>query len=109
MVDPIEIKRGDSFDYGVAIPSEFSDGHFVGWTVASQLRRNNTQGSLIATFETSWDNPATTRMLRLLKIDTTGWPLGSAIFDVQFTRVSDGYRLSTETAEVIVVKDVTTP
>lgn len=108
-MDALEIKRGDSFDYGVEIPSEFADGHFVGWTVASQLRTNNSKAALIATFDTSWANPATTRQLRLLKIDTTDWPLGSAVFDVQFTRTSDGYRLSTETAEVIVVKDVTTP
>lgn len=35
-MDAIEIKRGDSFDYGVEIPSEFADGHFV----AGRLRRN---------------------------------------------------------------------
>jgi hypothetical protein len=108
-VDAIEIKRGDSFDYGVEIPDEFADGHFVGWTVASQLRKPNSQATLIATLETSWANPATTRTLRLLKIDTTEWPLGEAEFDVQFTRTSDGYRLSTETATVVVIKDVTTP
>lgn len=108
-MDALEIKRGDSFDYGVNIPSEFADGHFVGWTVASQLRSNNSKAALIATFETTWDNPATTRKLRLLKIDTTDWPLGSAVFDVQFTRTSDSYRISTETATVVVVKDVTTP
>lgn len=108
-MDALEIKRGDSFDYGVEIPAEFVDGHFVGWTVESQLRRNNSQAELVAQFDVSWDNPVTTRKLRLLKIDTTDWPLGAAVFDVQFTRTSDSYKLSTETAEVLVVKDVTTP
>ena len=108
-MDALEIKRGDSFDYGVNIPSEFADGHFVGWTVASQIRKKNSAGTLIDTFTTSWDDPLTTRKLRLLKIDTTAWPLGEAGFDVQFTRTSDSYRISTETATVVVVKDVTTP
>lgn len=34
-MDAIEIKRGDSFDYGVEIPSEFADGHFGCWAESS--------------------------------------------------------------------------
>lgn len=37
-MDPIGIKRGDSFDYEVEIQSEFSDGHFVGWQVQRSTR-----------------------------------------------------------------------
>lgn len=102
----MEHKRGDTFDYTTTIPSTYADGYFVGWTVAAQVR-NASSGSLVASLDTSWVNAATTRELRLLKIDTKAWPLGSLEFDVQFTRTSDGYVMSTETMKFSVLKDVT--
>jgi hypothetical protein len=102
----MEHKRGDSFDYVTTIPNTFADGYFVGWTVASQLRNAKTN-ALVADLETSWNDPVTTRNLRLLKVDTKAWPLGQLEFDVQFTRTSDGYTLSTSTVLFTLVKDVT--
>lgn len=102
----IPLKQGDSFDQLVTIPADFADGHFVGWAVASQLK--NAEGAVIANLDVSWADAATTRTLRLLKIDTKAWPLGSYEFDVQFTR-ADGYTVSTSTAKLKITKDVTTP
>lgn len=102
----MEHKRGDSFDYVTTIPDSFPDGHFVGWEVKAQVRNPST-GALIADLETSWANPATTRTLKLLKLDTKTWSPGKAEFDVQFTRTSDGYILSTATVSLTIIKDVT--
>lgn len=102
----MEHKRGDTFDFTTAIPDTFPDGYFVGWTVAAQVR-NAASGALISTLDTSWLNAATTRNLRLLKIDTKAWPVGKVEFDVQFTRTSDGYVISTSTEQFNVIKDCT--
>lgn len=101
----MEHKRGDSFDYGFLIPSSFADGYFDGWTVAAQVRDAN--GKLIADLTPTWDDPVTTRSLRLLKINTKTWPIGDLAFDVQFTRPGDGYVVSTTTVEFSVIKDMT--
>lgn len=103
----ITLKQGDSFDQLVTIPADFADAHFVGWDVASQLK--DSDGAVIADLDVSWADPATTRTLRLLKIDTTAWPVGTAKFDVQFKRQSDNYVLSTSTARLKVTEDVTAP
>lgn len=102
----IPLKQGDSFDQLVTIPADFADAHFVGWDVASQLK--DSDGAVIADLDVSWADPATTRTLRLLKIDTKAWPLGQHEFDVQFTR-ADGYTVSTSTAKLKITKDVTAP
>ena len=102
----MEHKCGDTFDYVATIPDTFPDGHFSGWSVGAQVR-NALTGALIAELDTSWADPLTTRTLKLLKIDTAGWTPCRAEFDVQFTRISDGYKLSTATKEITLTKDVT--
>lgn len=104
----MEHKQGDTFDYLTIIPSTFEDGHFSGWTVLSQVRHSKT-GALVATLSTSWEDPATTRTLRLLALDTAGWPLAQLELDVQFTRTSDGYVMSTNTQLFALIRDVTRP
>lgn len=104
----LEHKCGDTFDYVATIPSTFPDGHFTGWGVGAQLR-NALTGALIAELDVSWSDPDTTRMIKLLKIDTSGWNPCEAAFDIQFTRNSDGYKLSTATKNITLVKDVTRP
>lgn len=102
----MEHKRGDSFDYFLDIPSDFEDGYFIGWAVAAQLRDQNT-GNLIASLDTSWGDPETTRRLYLRKLNTRAWPVTSAEFDVQFVRASDSFTTSTNTISVEIIKDVT--
>ena len=102
----MEHKRGDSFDYFLDIPSDFEDGYFIGWTATAQLRNQNA-GNLIASLDTSWGDPATTRRLYLRKLNTRAWPVTSAEFDVQFVRASDSFTTSTNTISVEIIKDVT--
>lgn len=104
-------KRGDTFDYILTIPVSdgdegYADGFFVGWTAAAQLRVH--QGdALIADLECEWVNPSTTRELRLYKEGTEDWPIRQLALDVQFTRTSDDYVLSSATAVIQIVRDVT--
>ena len=108
MAQTLTLKQGDSFERLLPIPDSFVDGYFTDWVASSQLRSTE-DGSVIAEFDVAWADPVTTRVLRLTEIDTTLWPLGTAEFDVQFKRVSDGFVLSTSTAKLKVTKDVTSP
>ena len=98
-------KRGDSFDRIAEIPPWFPDGYFAGQTVKAQLRSRKT-GEKIADFNCSWLDDATTRNLRLQKLDTTAWPTGEAELDVEFNR-TDGFVYSSSTAVLWIVADVT--
>lgn len=99
-------KRGDSFVRTVNVPSQFADGYFVGWTMACQLRTQSGSG-LVATLDCAWIDPVTTRAITISKIDTTGWPVGPLLYDIQFTRTSDGFVVSTSTLAVTIQKDQT--
>jgi hypothetical protein len=113
----MEHKRGDTFDYVATIPDTFADGYFVGWDVTAQIRKAASgplaqlsapvDGELVAQLDVTWTDAATTRQLRLLKVDTKAWPVGPLEFDVQFRRADDGYTLSTATEKLVVIKDVT--
>lgn len=105
MTDPITHKRGDTFDMYVQLPPVFEDGHFAGWTVASQVRTG--KGVLLAELACTWVDPLTTRTLNLRAIDTKDWPLEAVRFDVQFKRASDGYTRSSESVLVYVLADQT--
>lgn len=98
-------KRGDSLDLLAAIPAQFAEGFFAGWTVSAQLRFASTD-ALVATLTAEWADSATTRTLRLRCIDTSQWPVGRNDFDVRLVR-PDGYTTSTSTMTIFVVKDVT--
>lgn len=100
-------KVGDSFTRVLTIPTEFGDGYFVGWVPRSQFR--DAEGVLIAEVVCEWLDPVTTRVLKLRVVNTTTWPLGTALIDVQFTRTADGEVMSTTTAKLTVVQDVTEP
>lgn len=102
----IKFKRGDTFDRILLIPeATFPDGHFLGWTVTSQIRTST--GRLIGDLTATWADPAAdTRFLRLFNNDTTKWPLGTHEVDAQFVSPTD-FVLSTETLLVNVLRDVT--
>jgi hypothetical protein len=104
MTEILRHKRGDSFELIATLPEQFPDGHFSGWSVASQVRRSS--GELVADLETDWVDAATTRHIHLQRLDTTTWPVSTVYMDVQFTR-QDGYTLSTSTVNILVEKDVT--
>lgn len=98
-------KRGASFDVLVTIPAQFADGYFADYTPTSQVRQLD--DTLVADLTCAWVDPVTTRALRLTCLDTTAWPVGSALFDVRFERTSDGSVIASNSAQLIVVKSVT--
>lgn len=100
-------KRGDSFSRLITIPPDLADGHFAGWTLAAQVRDAN--GNLLGDLACEWLDPLTTRELRVTAVNTTGWRVGRAELDVQFTRTADGWVQSTETHSFTVARDVTQP
>ena len=100
-------KRGDSLSYLGDIPEDYADGFFVGWTYSAQIRTAQYY-KLIDDLVVSWVNPVTTRSFVVSKIDTTAWPVGPAVMDVQFVR-NDGYTKSTATIEINIIHDVTYP
>jgi hypothetical protein len=99
-------KRGDTFDRMAAIPSIFNDGYFAGWTVKSQIRDSRYQ-KVIADLVCTWDDPLTTRILYIRDFDTTDWPPGNAVMDIEFHNDATGYVLSTNTLNVKITQDVT--
>ena len=109
MVTPtahITHKRGDTLDLLAPIPDIFADGYFVGWVVTAQIRTAQ-YGRLIADLTCTWEDDVTTRILHVKDFDTEDWEIGSAEMDIQFTRTSDDYTMSTQTLKVNIVKDIT--
>ena len=101
---PWELKRGASFDLTVRIPSRFADGHFAGWALHSQVR--TPKGGLIAALLAEWVDPVSARHVHLQCLDTRGWPVGEAQFDVVFVSPS-GFRWPSSTATFSVVQGAT--
>lgn len=99
-------KRGDTFDALAPIPDIFADGYFVGWVVTAQIRTAQ-YGRLIADLTCTWADDVTTRILHIQDFVTDSWEIGPAEMDIQFTRTSDDYTMSTQTLKVMIVKDIT--
>lgn len=102
----IEHKVGDTFSYvGTAVLVDISGNpvSMAGATVASQIR--TTTGAKIADLTTTLSDGT----LTLRSSDSTqGWPLGVAQIDVQIT-LPGGHVISTSTANIVIVQDVTRP
>lgn len=108
MAELIQVKRGDTFDFLVAVPESYADGYWTGWTVASQIR--DTRGRLIADLTATWQDPEEdTRVLRLFQSETAAWPIGTHELDIQFTHTANETVISTVTQPVEVLRDVTQP
>lgn len=102
-------KRGDSLEYLGTIPVEdFPDGFFVGWVPSAQIRTAQYY-NLIDDLTVTWVDPVTTRSFIVSKINTTAWPVGAALLDIQFVRTSDGFTRSTETIQINIQHDITYP
>ncbi|GAD20969.1 hypothetical protein [Acidovorax sp. MR-S7] len=103
-ISTFDFTRSATFDLLARIPDRFTDGQFAGWEPASELR--NAKDELIATLDVEWVDPATTRMLRLRMLDTSGWPLGMASFDIRLESPA-GERVYTTSQAVNIVKGQT--
>jgi hypothetical protein len=103
-------KRGDTFYYAVPIPLSKADGFYKAFkTPRAQIR--SLAGNLVAECQVSWADPETTRVLHLLvgaPIVQT-WPLGTLQIDIEFTRLSDLFVMSTMTGTFECVNDITKP
>lgn len=98
-------KRGDTFDYIVVLDAPV--GYFLGRIPTCQIR--DMRRRKIADVEAVWVDPVTTTSVGLHVDDTQDWPIGSAIFDVQFLRESDNDIRSTVTTQFFILEDVTHP
>jgi len=103
----LEHKRGDSLSLMGEIPESYEDGFFVGWAVSSQIRTAQYY-SLVDNLTVEWVDPLTSREFLLTKTDTSAWPVGNCVIDVQFVR-EDGFTKSTDTMQITVIRDVTYP
>lgn len=97
----IEHKRGDTFVYTCRIDDV--GVNLNDYTVRSQLRRKDKVIQEFACAIVS-DTDCT---VRAEKEDTVRWGVGEAIWDIEFTRISDGYRRSTRDVTVVILKDAT--
>lgn len=100
-------KRGDTFNFIITLPASIPDGYFLDYVPTCQIR--DLQDVLISDVDTQWIDPATTRNISLHVAATQTWPIGNAVFDVQFKRPSDNDIQSTWTKRLSIVADVTRP
>lgn len=102
-----DFKRGDSFDQIVPISEAFSEGSFkTGFTITAQIRTKK-YNKLISDLSCTFLDPDTTRYLRLMQMNTSTWPLGEAVVDVQFVITDTGYTFSSESIPFTIIQDVT--
>lgn len=99
--EPFSHTKGASVLWMLKLPTKFADGYFAGWTPTSQVRTED--GALVADLEVTWDDPAIARVLVLRKLDTTGWAVGHASFDVRLV-APDGFAIYTAPLRLYVVK-----
>lgn len=99
--------RGDTFNYIVTLESNIPDGYFSEYVPTCQIR--DLQDAVIADVVTSWVDQVTARNVSLHVSATSAWPVGQAVFDVQFKRASDGDTQSTWPRRFTIVADVTRP
>jgi hypothetical protein len=107
MLMSIQIKRGDSFQELINLPTTYGDGYFTSWTLSSQIRTARYL-KLIADLSPVWVDPITTHIIQLSHTDTTDWPIGAASIDIQLTSPS-GFIISTKTIDVDIIQDITFP
>ena len=104
----IKFKRGDTFRIGAAVaegtPSAPKD--LTGFGVRASLKDRTT---LVADLTVDWtDRTGGTFDLVAEATATAAWPTKTLLCDIEYTD-PDGTVLSTETFEVSVIADVTTP
>jgi hypothetical protein len=101
-------KKGDTWSLAAqADVRDLATGNkadLTGWQIASQLRAADS-GALITDFVCTLVDPAAQTFTHVAA-NTTTWPEGLAVLDVQFTSPS-GQTVSTDTATIRIVPDVT--
>lgn len=99
-------KRGDTFDYEAAL-TEGKNGppiDITGWNIRSEIRTGTQQLIAALTVEIL---DATDGKYALTSGSTTGWPVGNAFMDIEYSE--NGKIKSTETISVQIIRDETLP
>ena len=100
-------KRGDTFDLSGSVQAT-QDGasvvDFSDWTGRSQVR--DSKGTLVAELVFSWLDQSAGLVRVRSDGPTDGWPIGLARMDIQLTS-PDGHVVSTKTAVIEIVEDIT--
>ena len=101
-------KRGSTFAFMFAIPSELPNGYFKNWVPTAQLRQamNSLPSGLIANLSCFWADPTTTRYLIVHHSLTNKWALGNAEMDILF-QSSSGEKLPSTTALFNIQRGIT--
>lgn len=89
---------------GKPVPARLLD--MSGWTVQAQVRAK-AGGTLVADLELVWIDRAY-GSYQLQAKDTTSWPVGALLCDVQFTD-PEGFIASSETLTIKLLADQTQP
>lgn len=102
------IKRGDSFKPSMTVSNGNVPQNITGWTIASQIRDKD--DVLVAALEV-FDRHDTLGIYNLrptVDYPETGWPVGTAYWDIQYTD-TNGTIVSTQTITLRIERDVTKP
>ncbi len=104
----IQHKQGDTFDLSGPLTLTEASGaavNFADWVPRAQLRDQN--HNLVAEPSTTWLDPeAGIVRLHVPASETREWRTGALRLDIQLTSIG-GTVISTKTAEVQVVRDIT--
>lgn len=101
----INFVKGDSFQEIIIMPDSYPDGYFSDRTIKSQMKTSS--GIFMSEITCTWVDPTTTRHLMVTVTDTSSWKIGSAEFDVKFTRESDGFVKRTRPIQIYISRGVT--
>jgi hypothetical protein len=98
-----EFKRGDTFNLTCTYKENGVATSIVDYTLRSQVK--TLSGVLLAELEVTVADQILSPGVFYLKTNSTAWPIGNVLVDIQF--VSGSTVRSTQTFLVPVVKDVT--
>ena len=100
----LPFKRGDTFELDVEVTDVNGDPQpLTDWEIASQVRDKD--GVLVADLVVVEVTPLT-GIYKLVKSDTTDWPVELLSCDIQYT-TDAGQIVSTETFEIQCLVDIT--
>lgn len=108
----LKFKRGSSFLFAGQILLNGQVADMTGWALRSQLRgvvsspQGDVIGETIAEIPVSWSNASQGLVVLGDDSDTSEWPVGNAVIDIEASAPS-GSKVITQTEKVQIVERVT--
>lgn len=106
----ISIKRGDTFAIETQWLTDSVGVDLTGYTVRSQVRKSDPSQTIVETMTCTIDPDQATNpgvvMIAASATQTALWPALTLAWDIEYTSAG-GIVLSSETIEIVVVRDVT--